>query len=163
MFPHLCGTWCTVFIFSCMNEIPPFHSKLFLHIFFKLCAHGVSHPPPLTHTQPCPLCTSPHQWGPSVSPNLYCSRSLIGCYSWAFFWKEAGIGVPRSLTVYTHTVAGSNWVNEGESRGAMESGFTASHPRIPKSFLQLCFQSLVLLWTFQQLFCVHLFSSYWSE
>lgn len=59
--PQLCSTWCTIFIFSYMNEIPPFHSKLFFHIFFKLCAHGRSHILRLCHTQPFPLCASPTQ------------------------------------------------------------------------------------------------------
>lgn len=63
MYSHPCGTQCTVFYFwqhEWNHEIPPsIHSKLFLHIFFKLGAHGVSHYLRLQHTCPCPLCTSP--------------------------------------------------------------------------------------------------------
>lgn len=75
------------------------------------------------------------------------------------FWKEAGIRVPRSPSVYTHTAAGSNWVNEGESGGAMECGFSALHPRIP----QHSHSSLVLLWTSEQFLSSRLFVSYRSK
>lgn len=48
------------------------------------------------------------------------------------FWKEAWIRVPRSPSVYTHMGAGSNRVNEGESGGARECGFSTLHPCIPQ-------------------------------
>lgn len=163
MFPHLCGTWCTVFIFSCMNEIPP-SIQSFSFISSSNFVHMVSHIHRLWHTlSPAHFAHLPTNEGPLCLPTSTAAGAWLAAILGHFFWKEAGFGVPRSLTVYTHRVAGSNWVNEGESGGAMESGFTALHPRIPKPFLQLCFQSLVLLWTSKQLFCVHLFSSYWSE
>lgn len=55
-------TPCTIYIFSHMNEAPPqFIQSFFLHIFFKLGAHGVSHTLRLCHTRAHPLCASPTQ------------------------------------------------------------------------------------------------------
>lgn len=111
---------------------PRVHSKLFHHIFFKLCTHGLSHNLLLWHSGACLLCASP---GPMRDQRV--SRPLLQRPpDWLLFLgifrKEAGIRVPRFPSVYTHAGAASNWENEGESGGARECGFSALHPRIPQ-------------------------------
>lgn len=100
------------------------------------------------HAQPCLLCTSPGQWGPSISPASAAANAWLAAIL-RYFWKEAGIRVPRSPCVYTHASAGSNWVNEAESRAARECGslpcILASHS-IPTEMLPLS-RSSIDLWT----------------
>ncbi len=142
---------------------PPFHSKLFLHIFFKLCAHGVSHPPPLTRSALPTLHISPPMTPLCVSQPL-----LQQAPDWllflGIFWKEAGIGVPRSLTVYTHTQerAVTEWMRESPGERWSVASLPCilafpKHSHIYASRLLSCTRSL------SSSFSMHLFSSCWSK
>lgn len=137
MYPHLGGTRCAAFIFGYMNEIPPHPFKAFpSHLLQTWCTWCVSPSPPLTH---------------SALPTLYVSTPMSALRlsqpllqqapDWllflGIFWKEAGIRVPRSPSVYTHTGAGSNSVNEGEPGGAMECGCILASSSIPTAMLPL--------------------------
>lgn len=111
--------------------------------------HMVHHILRLTHAWPLPLCTAPAQSEPVCLPTSAAAGAWLAAI-YRHFWKEAGIRVPRSPSVYTHTAAGSNWVNEGESGGARKCGFSALHPHIPAAFpttVLLLSCSSVDLWT----------------
>lgn len=80
---------------------------------------------------PCLHWASPGQWRPPVSPTS--AAAVMGLDAiLRHFWKEAGIRVPRSLSVYTHSErAVTEWMR-GESGGERECGFSALHPCVPQ-------------------------------
>lgn len=82
-------TPCTIYIFSHMNEPPQFIQSFFLHIFFKLGAHGVSHTLRLCHTRAHPLCASPTQWGLSA-PQLHAAAGTRLAAIFSCFWEGGG-------------------------------------------------------------------------
>lgn len=138
-----------LFLATWMKSPPSIQS--FSFISSSNFVHMVHHILRLPHAWPLPLCTAPTQSEPVCLPTSAAAGAWLAAI-YRHFWKEAGNRVPRSPSVYTHTAAGSNWVNEGESGGARECGFSALHPHIPAAFPRLCFHSLVLPWTSGQLF-----------
>lgn len=115
MFPHLCGTWCTIFIFSHMNEIPPHPFKAFpSYLPQTLCTWCLTTSASTT-LSPAYFVHLPPNEGPQSLP----SSAAVGAWLAAIFrhfWEEAGIRVPRSPSVYTHREqAVTEWMRE--SRG----------------------------------------------
>lgn len=115
------------------------------------CTWCVSLPPPPTHSAPPTLYISPPMRALRLSQPL-----LQQAPDWllflGIFGRRRGLEY-LVLPLFTHTQgAGSNWVNEGESGGARQCGFSALHPLHPTAFPQLCFHSLVLPWTSEQFF-----------
>lgn len=131
-----------------MNEItptPPHPFKSFpSYLVQTWCTWCLTHPPPPIHSALPTLCIS---W-PMRHLHL-CQPLLQQAPHWLLFLdifgRRRGLEyLVLPVFTHTHTGAGSNWVNEGESRWMRECCFFASHPRIP----QLCFHSLVLPWTY---------------
>lgn len=127
---YLLQTWCT----WCVS-LPPSPDTLSPAYFAHLPANESPLSPPAS--------AAAHAWLDAILRH---------------FWKEAWIRVPRSPCVYTHTSAGSNWVNEAESRAVRKCGslpcILASHG-IPTAMLPLSCSS-VDLWTvfFHQLLLI---------
>lgn len=156
------GTWCTVFIFGYMNEIPPHPFKAFpSYLLQTWCTWCVSQPPPLTHLALPTLCVSHPMRALCLSQPL-----LQQAPDWLLF-----LGIFRRrrgleylvLPLFTHIrqKAVTEWMRESQGeRWSVASlpCILASHG-IPTAVLPLSCSPMDL-WTF---FFPHLFSSYWSK
>ena len=138
-----------------MNEITPpapIHSKLFLHIFFKLGAHGVHATSSSDAASPAhsvhPLA---NEGQPPLPASAAASARLAAILRLFFFGRRRGLEY-LVLPLFTHTQAASNRVNEGERRGARECGFSASASSHPSAFPQMCVHAVVHLWTAELFF-----------
>lgn len=112
------------------------------------CTWCVSLPPSPDMVSPAYFVHLPANEGPLSPPASAAADAWLDAIL-GYFWKEAWIRVPRSSSVYTHTSAGSNWVNEAESRAVRKRGsllcILASHS-FPTAMLPLSCSS-VDLWT----------------
>lgn len=155
--------WCTVccfYFWTHERTSPlPIHSKVFLHIFFKLDAHGVSHN--LSHW----IAALPTGIYPDQSPSSVFSFLLQQPPGWLLFLGIFGRGRGleyRSASVYTHSEQSvTEWMRES----LRERGSVACLPcilasrSIPTAMLpSSCYFSMDLSMLFG-----HLFGTNWSK